>query len=1422
MELSLGVAAPRTKARADVRVRYADGSAFGDVAEGLLSTVSVMPAAGSFTIAGKRVADTDLLGFPPLVEGALLEIDAASRPTQQPELLELHVVGGPAAGAIHVLAPGQVVIGRSGQVCVDDPDVSREHCRLRLDHTGAKVIDLSSTNGTAVDGITIQGETALPTGGLLRVGSSTLQLVPAAEPPAPTTPTGDGRLAYNRPPRLQPSDGTVQVVVPAPPDERERNPIPVLAVLAPLVLGVVMWRVMGNATFLLFTLLSPVLVLGNVATDYRRGKRQTRKQRALWRAQRDVAEQTLADAVRADEGRRRQQSPDAAELLRTAAGPRPRLWERRRGDADALDVRIGLADQAARVEAEGDVTRAMTTARSVPVVIPLRTAGVLGIAGPRDSAQGLARFVLAQLAVLHSPRDLQIVVITDGAAASSWEWPRWLPHCRPDGRQSCRATVGLGIAQATARVAELCELIDARKAERASAGPRARTDERPVVLLVDGARGLRSIPGLAALLAEGPAAGIFTVAVEQDPRLLPEECGATAVFADEPGALVHATLPGSVDVSAVTADLVSLMYGETLARALAPLRDDSRDRGSADGLPSSVRWTEVVDMTLTGGHEDVAQVLARWAAAGHSTTAVLGRGPDGPFTVDIARDGPHMLVAGTTGSGKSELLQSLIASLALGNRPDELNLLLVDFKGGAAFGPCAHLPHTVGMVTDLDGARVERAIASLTAELRRREAALAAVGTKDLDDYRRHGHADLPRLVIVVDEFASLADELPDFVGGLVGIAQRGRSLGVHLVLATQRPEGVVSADIRANTNLRLCLGVTRESESRDVIDSPAAAGISRGTPGRAYARTGHADLTPFQTGRVGGRRPSVVSPDAAPIVLVDPAVDLGEPIPLTPSDRLEETTDLSLLVDACRSAAERLRMPAARSPWLPPLPELLCIDEVAAPDEQVGRPGRVAPLVFGLCDVPDSQTRRPLALDLDTSSHLMILGSPRSGRTTALRTIAGAVARSASADDVHVYAIDPGGSGLGALADLPHTGAVVTREQTERLERLLSFLVAEVARRQAALGAAGQAGITEQRASAHPADRLPHLLLLLDRWEAFVTTYQDLDGGRLLDLMYRLLREGPSAGLHIVLTADRSGLVGRVSSMVEDRLVLRLADPGDYAGAGIATRLVPSQLPPGRGWSTSTGPLVAQVALLTEDPAGPAQTTTLSRLAAQAGRASVCPPRRVEVLPTTVALSALPRGTGSRVVLGVGGDELVPLEVDLSGSGFLVAGPPRSGRSSALMAMATQLQAEGTRVVAVAPRPSALRALPGCHTDPDASYDLDAALGTGRVALVVDDAELLVDSAVAHLLERTTRQMRDTGSLVVVAGTTDELVTGFRGFVVDVRRSRSGVLLSPQGPADGDLLGVRLSRGIGGDISPGRGLLCRQGRTQPVQLAHV
>src|SRR2546430_7102437 len=241
-----------------------------------------------------------------------------------------------------------------------------------------------------------------------------------------------------------------------------------------------------------------------------------------------------------------------------------------------------------------------------------------------------------------------------------------------------------------------------------------------------------------------------------------------------------------------------------------------------------------------------------------------------PFDVSLRFDGPHALVGGMTGSGKSELLQSLVASLASRYPPRTLNFLLVDYKGGAAFKDCVDLPHTVGFVTDLDGHLVNRALVSLRAELRRREEILRRFGAKDLLDLEQGHPDDAPAsLVIVVDEFAALATELPQFVEGMVDVAQRGRSLGIHLVLATQRPAGVINDKIRANTNLRVALRFSDVGESVDVIGVRDAArpGLP---PGRAFARIGPADVTEFQAAYVGGQ--TAPSSGPAPLTVQDPA----------------------------------------------------------------------------------------------------------------------------------------------------------------------------------------------------------------------------------------------------------------------------------------------------------------------------------------------------------------------------------------------------------------------------------------------------------------------------------------------------------------------------------------------------------------------
>jgi S-DNA-T family DNA segregation ATPase FtsK/SpoIIIE len=776
------------------------------------------------------------------------------------------------------------------------------------------------------------------------------------------------------------------------------------------------------------------------------------------------------------------------------------------------------------------------------------------------------------------------------------------------------------------------------------------------------------------------------------------------------------------------------------------------------------------------------------ARARDSLVATLGRTATGELSVDLCRHGPHALVAGTTGSGKSELLQTLIAGLALAHPPDRCSFLLVDYKGGAAFAEAAALPHTVGLLTDLDGAATARALRSLTAELTRREALLAAHGAPDLTALP--DEVELARLVIVVDEFAGLAEELPAFLSGLVGIAQRGRSLGVHLVLATQRPGGVVSPDIRANCTLRICLRTTDEADSRDVLGSAQAAGLPVDIPGRGYLRAGGGAAVLFQAARVSGGPPDLpdTAPQVAPWRWPAPAARAAE----------EEVppghSDLARLTAALLRRATETRLPRPHRPWCPALPDQLPPEELPSPagDDPAGR------LRLGLLDRPDAQRQEPLVLDLARTGGWLAVGGPGSGRTTFLQTALAEAVTALGPDQLHLHVLDHGGGALAAAAGgLPHTGTAVGGDDALRTVRLLDRLAQEVAARRAA----------------PPGSPRPHLLLLMDGAESVMAQLDECDPGRGSAALLRLVRDGGAAGLTCLLTADRAVPGGRLANAVGTRLVLPLSDRADYAVAGIPARDVPGHRPPGRA--------------LVGEEARECQLALPRRLPTSwpdAGPGG-CPPLSVPELPATPVLP-LPEPTGSGhpllLPVGPGGDDGGVLTVDLARTGgLLVAGPPGSGRTTALASCARHLAAADVAVLHVVGRGQQADAEIGPGqlrldaTDVAGWQEWLARLRGAAGAVLVDDAPVLAESAVLGAL---TAVEGAPDVVLVMAGTAAELSAAFRGPVPALRRRRSGLLLSP-GPGDADLLGIRLPR-TPVPARPGSGWLVVSGSVQRVQVA--
>lgn len=779
------------------------------------------------------------------------------------------------------------------------------------------------------------------------------------------------------------------------------------------------------------------------------------------------------------------------------------------------------------------------------------------------------------------------------------------------------------------------------------------------------------------------------------------------------------------------------------------------------------------------------------------------------FELDLGRDGPHALVAGTTGAGKSELLQSVVAGLAVHASPQDLQFVLIDYKGGAAFADCARLPHTAGLVTDLDSHLTERALRSLEAELKRRETLLARVGAADLKAYQRgalHQTDPLGRLVLVVDEFAALAEELPDFVAGLVGIAQRGRSLGVHLILATQRPAGAVSPEIRANMGLRIALRVTDAAESSDVLECDDAAQIDRATPGRAIIVTGNT-LHTLQVGRIA----APIEPETTEVNVV--ALNRwGEAAARSRATHDDAPTDLQLLVTALQHAALATGQRPPRRPWLEPLPAVIDLSEPGHAHAAGGVDARdTDQVVIGVRDVPAEQAQIPITLNLSTGSTMLLAGGARTGRTNALRTIAGLAADLVGVDRLHLYAIDCAGGGLRVLDALPHCATVVGRDSPASIARLLTWLTDEVRYRADKLAELTVGTMAEGRALGVP---MPTVLLLLDGWEGFVAAAEEADAGQAVETLLALLRDGSSVGVITIISGDRGALATRLCSAVQQRLVLRLADPADYAMVGITHASVPTTMPPGRAIDARDGAEL-QLGVLGGDPGNPAQAAALAAviqrsLERERRAPSTVQPFALRPLPPRVTRAELgtPRRAGA-VLLGRGGDGASPIEVDLIGthaSGdarFLVCGPPRSGRSCVLIAIAVQVhQTEGVDLVLACGTRSGLRrwsdglGLPAISPDDSglatAESLLEALLTIGRPAvLVMDDSEQFLDSRPGDWLTELVR-VSPPGLAVVVAGRGEDLAMAFRGIGAEVKRARTGLLLQP-GPGDGDALGIHL-----------------------------
>lgn len=1385
------------------------------------------------------------LGDSPIRSGALITVLPAGRQFASNERATVAVatiLEGPGAGMEFRLGSGTNIIGRNRtcEIRLEDPLASRQHARLNItDHI--QIIDLGSANGVELNGSVIAREVVRPSD-VIQIGDTRLSVrMVQVESAAGRT---EGSVGFIRSPRLAPRYSGREFSPPEPPQRSQRQPFPVSMLVMPILMAGVLYLVTKQWQTLIFAGLSPLMMLGSWWEQRRHGRTADKNALAGYRQDLDSLCAELAAEQVVEVSGRLAEHPSAHECMTAVGERRPLMWTRRPDGWGFLDLRLGLGTMPSRstikpVEARSaprDLAAEASerlapfgSVEGVPVVASPVTTGALGVAGPRSAAIGAARALVVQAAALHSPAELAICLLASQRGSSDWSWLKWLPHVDAPWSPVEARHLAANPADSAALLSALFAVVEQRSSDD-------KLSRVPRVLVIIESDSPLEFGRLVDLAEAGTEAGVHVLWIAPELEQLPASCK-TYVDVSALNESGVGYLHDALEVTPVTPEMVSPSEALDLAIDLAPVVDLGASNEDSSDLPRTISFLAMDGYESMGDQPEA--VLERWTQnhsiltgpranepwkKAASLRAAVGHTAGHLHQLDLRTDGPHALVGGTTGAGKSELLQTWILSMAANHSPQRLTFLLVDYKGGSAFAECEHLPHTVGMVTNLDANGVQRALKSLTAELDHRMKVLQDAKAKDLMELEKRWDITAPpSLVIVVDEFAALVQEVPEFVDGVVNVAQRGRSLGLHLILATQRPAGVIKDNLRANTNLRMALRVADEADSSDVLGVPDAAFFDPDLPGRAVSKTGAGRLLPFQTAYVGGHtglgpsRPDVRIEELS----IGPGLLWEVPEGAFPAATgAVGPTDIARVVSTIREATDVAQLAPPRRPWLPDLlPHYNLIQLLSGP--QAGDR-----LVFGLADLPERQAQRPVAFEPDRSGNLLIQGASGSGKSSALRTLAVAAGVSHRDGPTWVYGLDFGAQGLSMLADLPHVGAVVRGSDDERVRRLLRWLRETVEERAVRYAAVNAGSVAHYRQLANRPEE-PRILLLLDGLGNFLKDYETND--MWIDALTAIAASGRPVGVHVLFGNDRSsGLPSALTATIQQRLVLRMPSSDDYDYNLVPRGMLSTDAPAGRGvWDRTE----VQVALLGGTPDLGDQAREMARLGATMASAGVASAPDVRTLPDRVVLDGLGSAGSADVVIGMRDDTLGPLAIEATGT-FAICGPPGSGRTTALLTMARaerRSRPDAEIVLFTLDRRSPLLgSLVWTETalgedaarellerlEPRLDRDLDRPL-----MLVVDRlgdwGETMVDSQ----LERVVRGAVRAGAFVVCEADVN-LLGRTMGLPAAMNISRTGFVLAPDG-SEGSAFGARLPTRLNrANFPAGRGFHVRGGRHALAQLA--
>ena len=1110
---------------------------------------------------------------------------------------------------------------------------------------------------------------------------------------------------YKRSPRIIKRLPTETIEIAAPEKKQEANRGGLLkAILPPLAMiaiTVTLGIVLGRGLFMLMSAAMMTITIVVSVTNFfsdRKNRKEKEKKRVETYDKYLLAKHKEIDAVhKAFEESLRYHYLTPMEIEREILSYSSRLYERPSGDSDFLTLSLGhsklpvsykLKYPAQEIASDDDPLRdgmvalggAYQTAKDMPAVIDLKNAH-LGLVGEKPYIHRQLSSLLVQMCFFHSYRDIEIVMLVEGEDFAKFEWARWFPHFR---NKNINMT---GLVSAENHrdqvLGNVAQTLKARK-QKQDEEKKDRRELPHYVFIIDDPKLIINHSIMEYLQTADATLGFSIVYTTHIRANLPENVKTVLMLdgGDKGTLLMDGGELLNRDVTLHDMGSVSL---ELISRKLAPIK---HAQGVSTQIPDSVTFFELYAAKRPA---DIP-VLDLWQRnACHKSLSVplgmRGKGDILNLNLHEKAQGPHGLVAGTTGSGKSEIVQTYILSLASNFHPHEAGFLLIDYKGGGMANLFAGLPHLLGTITNLDGSESVRALTSIKAELARRQRIFGEAGVNSINQYTKMYKAGeaampLPHLFIISDEFAELKKEQPDFMAELVSTARIGRSLGVHLILATQKPTGVVDDQIWSNSRFKLALKVADEADSNEILKTPDAARITQ--PGRAYLQVGSNETYElFQSAYSGASfsEETVRKGFDGRVYLINKLGQgelLNEDLSEADVGQESDVTQLDVMVGHIGELYKGLNAVPVDRPWLPPLAKKIVSPRIKTGFDVGQIEKHDLRVSVGMADIPERQTQTEHEHGFMDDGNLAIFGAGGFGKSTSLMNAALQLGSQNSPRLLNFFILDYGNSALAGLIKLPHTADYLTIDDGDKLGKLTKLLTEELKTRKSLFAKASATNFRMYNDSA--GEKIPAILIFIDNYDAVKEISPELE-----EFIVKLTRDGTGVGVYTVISATRPGAVRyAVLNNFKNKVALYMHDETDVAAAiGRSAYKLPDTQ--GRALVKMKEIHVAQCYLPAPHENDVEYAKNIAGIIASISENNTAKKAKgVRVVPETVTYGDLVPYLdidGKRAAIGFDTECTEPAYIDIFGKQSLVMGGASSGKTNVLRLVAAQLESAGGRL---------------------------------------------------------------------------------------------------------------------------------------------